>query len=231
MKRWRTIIILLVSICGVCYLIGLFAPDDNQPKAETRSGQVALTLVDTATPPPPTETPTPIPATVTLGPTHTPTETYTPAPPTQTPTASNTPTPIPPTTTPTASNTPTPVPPTATPTPTHTATPIVGPRLIITGLYKKREFVTIENIGSEPQDLAGWRLFSERGAQDCYLWGVVEPGQTLFIWAMAENVDEGGFNLALRQTFGTTQNRMQPFYTMLMGLKWPSAMAMMIKGD
>jgi hypothetical protein len=189
MKRWRSILIFsIIGLCGICYLIGLLAPDDNQPKAETRSGQVALTL-DTATPPPPTETPTPIPPTATPGPTHTPTETYTPAPPTQAPTASHTPTPMPPTET----FTPTPTA-TATKTPRPTNTPIVGAKVIITGLYKGREFVTVENIGSEPQDLSGWRLFSERGAQDCYLWGVVEPGQTLFIWAMAENAENGGFN-------------------------------------
>jgi hypothetical protein len=154
MKRWRSILIFsVIGLCGICYVIGLLAPDDG-PTPETRSGQVALNL-DTATPLPPTETSTPIPPTATATPTPTPTVTKTPRP---------------------------------------TNTPIVGPKVIITGLYKGQEFVTVENIGSAAQDLAGWRLFSERGAQDCYLWGVVEPGQTLFIWAMAENVDEGGFN-------------------------------------
>jgi hypothetical protein len=45
-----------------------------------------------------------------------------------------------------------------------------------------------------PIDLAGWRLLSERGNQDCTLGGSIELGQTLRIWAMSEDAGQGGFN-------------------------------------
>lgn len=95
----------------------------------------------------------------------------------------------------------TPIPPTETPIPA-TATPTApsGPVLTIVAVNKRDEFVDIQNIGDAPQDLGGWHLLSERGAQDCPLGGVIGPGETLRIWAMAEDAGQGGFNCG----FGTT---------------------------
>jgi len=54
--------------------------------------------------------------------------------------------------------------------------------------------VDIQNTGGEPVDLAGWLLRSERGAQDCALGGVIQPGQVLRVWALAEDADKAGYN-------------------------------------
>lgn len=89
---------------------------------------------------------------------------------------------------------------TAVPTqPAPTATVIVGPRVIITGVNKQQEYVDLANIGSEAQDLAGWRLVSETGPQECSLSGVIAAGGSLRVWAMAEDAGQGGFNCG----FGT----------------------------
>lgn len=53
----------------------------------------------------------------------------------------------------------------------------------------------IQNIGGEVQDLTNWLLRSERGPQDCTLSGIVlQPGQSIRIWAMAADAGQGGFN-------------------------------------
>ena len=132
----------------------------------------------------------------------TPTPSNTPAPtetplPTNTAVPTNTPTPtdVPPTETPTLIPTETP-----TTTPTNTAvvpptnTPIVGPFVVISRVNKEAEYVDLANIGSEPQDLAGWMLRSEKGPQDCRLSGVIEPGQTLRVYARSADSGLGGFN-------------------------------------
>lgn len=66
----------------------------------------------------------------------------------------------------------------ATPTPELSA-----PRLIITGVNKREEWVEIQNTGDNDVDLAGWNLVSERGNQDCPLAGVISAGATLRIWS------------------------------------------------
>lgn len=65
---------------------------------------------------------------------------------------------------------------------------------MIIGVDKGAEVVTIRNDGGTEVNLAGWVLRSEKGSQDCGLGGVIGPGATLQIWAMAENADRGGFN-------------------------------------
>ena len=83
------------------------------------------------------------------------------------------------------------------PTPVPTATPEPapgGPVVRIVAVDKKAEYVDIQNEGDVAVDLTGWILRSERGEQDCPLGGILEPGATLRIWAMAEDADQGGFN-------------------------------------
>jgi hypothetical protein len=63
--------------------------------------------------------------------------------------------------------------------------------VVIVTVNKQAEYVDIRNDGGAAQDLAGWHLLSERGSQDCPLGGVIQPGETLRIWAMA---GEGGFS-------------------------------------
>lgn len=43
-------------------------------------------------------------------------------------------------------------------------------------------------------DLSGWRLLSEKGDQNCDLGGIIQPNETLRIWALSKNVDQDGFN-------------------------------------
>jgi hypothetical protein len=113
----------------------------------------------------------------TYTPTNTPTHTFTPTT-TFTPTVTLTPT-----FTPTA---------TMTPTPTPTSTPIPGPYVIIRLKDKVAEYVDIENIGSQSQDLTNWKLVSEKGNQKCWLYGTIKPGQVIRIWT--DNPDAGGID-------------------------------------
>ena len=52
----------------------------------------------------------------------------------------------------------------------------------------------IQNQGSADVDLGGWLLRSEKGDQDCWIGGVLSPGQVLRIWARTEDQEQGGFN-------------------------------------
>lgn len=52
-------------------------------------------------------------------------------------------------------------------------------------------------MSAAPVDLSGWVLHSEKHGsekQDCALAGLIQPGQTLRIWALAKDADQGGFN-------------------------------------
>lgn len=110
--------------------------------------------------------------------------TYTPSPTqTVTPFPSETPTPEP-------SNTPVPsetsIPtetPTLIPLPTETSTLVSGAVVIIKSVNKDAEYVDLENIGSLPQDLSGWRIVSEKGNQACWLAGVINAGESLRVWS------------------------------------------------
>ena len=70
----------------------------------------------------------------------------------------------------------------------------------ITAVNKRAEYVDISNSGSQAQDLGGWVLVSERGDQRCVIGGVLNPGETLRVWAMSDDSDEDGFNCG----YGTT---------------------------
>jgi hypothetical protein len=85
----------------------------------------------------------------------------------------------------------------APPTPTPELAPTQAPAsgsVIIAAVHYSDEYVELQNTGSQPQDLSGWRLLSERGAQDCMLSGVIDPGEVMLIWARSEDAGNGGFN-------------------------------------
>lgn len=144
-----------------------------------------LTPTPTETPEPtplplPTETPEPLPTDTPL-PTETPeplpTETFTPEPAAIQPTE-------------TAASEVLPV----TPLPPPPQAPVSGSKVVIVEVNEQSEYVDLQNIGDSAQDLNGWHLLSEQGAQNCPLSGVLQPGQQLRIWAMAEDSGQGGFN-------------------------------------
>jgi hypothetical protein len=97
---------------------------------------------------------------------------------------------------------------TAVPVASATSVPVVQPTQVlpteppapaeavvhIVAVNKRDEYVDIRNDGGQPQDLSGWHLLSERGSQDCALGGVLNAGETLRIWAMAEDEGKGGYN-------------------------------------
>ena len=73
-----------------------------------------------------------------------------------------------------------------------TATPRPGdPQVIITEVNKREEYVVIQNVGASDVDLAGWKLVSERGNQECNLMGVIGVGDTWRIWS--GSAQGGGF--------------------------------------
>jgi hypothetical protein len=122
--------------------------------------------------------------------------TYTPSPTqTLTPLPSETPSPVPSST---SAPTETAVPsetPTMPPVPTETPSLVNGAMVIIQFVNKSAEYVMLENIGNQPQDLASWRIVSEKGNQDCWLAGVIQPGQTLQIWT--NNPSGEGYNCGI----------------------------------
>ena len=88
---------------------------------------------------------------------------------------------------------PTAPPPTNTPLPTNTPQPATA-LVRITAVDKRAEVVTIRNDGGAAQDLNGWTLRSEKGNQDCALYGSIQPGQSIQIWAESKNAGNGGIN-------------------------------------
>lgn len=69
-----------------------------------------------------------------------------------------------------------------------------GPAIAIINVNAKDEYVDIGNVGTQAQDITGWILRSEKGQQDCVLSGIIEPGQTLRIWAKQADIGRGGLN-------------------------------------
>jgi len=147
-----------------------------------------------------TDTPTPIPTSTTpptpLPPTPTFVPTSTPAPqiiPTDTPTMP----PEPPTATP---DIPTEQPPVEEATPTETAViiPEQSPVILVT-LNKVEEYLDLQNVSNQPQDLRGWTVLSERDGQKCNLAGTLTPAETLRVWALAIQANQGGYNCGFSQ--------------------------------
>ena len=79
------------------------------------------------------------------------------------------------------------------PEPTEPAA-AVGAIIRIIAVNKQAEYVDIRNQGDQPQPLTGWVLVSVTGDQKCPLSGILNPGETLRIWAMAEDANQGGYN-------------------------------------
>lgn len=81
------------------------------------------------------------------------------------------------------------------PVPTATLAPSgAAGAIIIINVNKREEYVDIQNVSGADIDLSGWILRSEKGPQDCPLHGLLAAGATLRIWAMSEDIDQGGFN-------------------------------------
>ena len=76
--------------------------------------------------------------------------------------------------------------------PTALPTLIDGALIRIKVVDKEAEYVDLENIGNQPQDLTGWSLVSERGDQACGLGGVIASGATLRVWS--NNANSEGYN-------------------------------------
>lgn len=76
--------------------------------------------------------------------------------------------------------------------PTALPTLINGAVIRIKVVDKEAEYVDLENIGNQPQDLTGWSLVSETGNQACNLGGVIISGATLRVWA--NNPNGEGYN-------------------------------------
>lgn len=122
--------------------------------------------------------------------------TYTPEPTrTVTPLPSETPTQVPSST---SAPTETAIPsetPTSTLEPTETPTLVSGAMVVIKFVNKSAEYVDLENIGNQSQDLAGWRIVSEIGNQVCWLAGVIQPSETLRVWT--NNPNGEGYNCGM----------------------------------
>ena len=122
--------------------------------------------------------------------------TYTPSPTqTLTPLPSETPSPVPSSTsvpTETAIPSETPAMPQS---PTETPTLVNGAVVIIQSVNKSAEYVMLENVGNQPQDLTSWRIVSEKGNQVCSLAGVIQSGQILQVWT--DNPNGDGYNCGI----------------------------------
>ncbi|HEY84459.1 MAG TPA: hypothetical protein G4N96_05015 [Chloroflexi bacterium] len=61
------------------------------------------------------------------------------------------------------------------------------------------EYVDIQNKTSPAQDFTGWTLVSQKGDQRCELAGNLLSGDTLRVWARAQDADKGGYNCGFSQ--------------------------------
>lgn len=81
----------------------------------------------------------------------------------------------------------------------ESATTTGSSTIVIVALNKVEEYVDIQNISQQDQDLRGWNVYSERDGQKCNLAGTLTPGQTLRIWALASSAAQGGYNCGFSQ--------------------------------
>ena len=112
---------------------------------------------------------------------------------TETPSPTNTVSPLP-------SETPSRIPsktsaPTETALPSKTPTLVSGAMVIIKSVNKDVEYVDLENIGNQLQDLTGWKIVSEKGNQTCWLAGIIQPSEILRVWT--DNPNGEGHNCAI----------------------------------
>ncbi|NLE45353.1 MAG: hypothetical protein GX620_11580 [Chloroflexi bacterium] len=86
------------------------------------------------------------------------------------------------------------------PTVTIPSSPLVptqgvsGPRVRIVSVDNVAEWVSLQNVGNEAQDLVGWVLVSSKGGETCPLEGTIQPGVTLRVWTLVQDADQGGHN-------------------------------------
>ena len=156
-------------------------PTDTAAPTNTVANTATSEPEHTDTAAPPTETSSPVPTATIPPPTNTPLPTLPPATNTLVPTSE------PPTPTPMPS-------PTTAPLPSPTAEPVVGGQIVIISVDKRAEYVDLQNVGDQAQDISGWVLISEKGDQRCSLGGVIEASAILRVWALASDSGQGGFN-------------------------------------
>ena len=72
-----------------------------------------------------------------------------------------------------------------------------GVEIVAVNVYD--EYVDIENKTSPARDLTGWTLVSQKGNQRCTLAGNLPPGDTLRVWARAQDAGKGGYNCGFSQ--------------------------------
>lgn len=197
---WLLVLLLPSLACG-----NTASPDEARTEPTLRPTFTQMVPADTPLPPAPTSPP---PSDTPLPPTDTPpSPTDTPAPVLTDTIPPPSSTPVPPTDT-VQAPTNTPIPPTATVLPTQPppTQPPAAARVIIVTVDKRAEFVDIQNIGGQPQNLDGWRLVSEKGNQECRLAGTLQPGATLRIWARSADADKGGYNCGFGDTIWNNED-------------------------
>ncbi len=74
------------------------------------------------------------------------------------------------------------------------------PPVGIVTVNQDEQYVEIRNDGGDVQDLDGWYLSLCR-QRSCYLAGAIQPGQTLRVWALAEDAGQEGHNCGLDKPF------------------------------
>lgn len=83
---------------------------------------------------------------------------------------------------------------TSTSIPTNTDSPPTASSsgsIRIVAVNKSDEYVDLQNTGNGPVDLSGWQLVSETGDQSCILQGILQPNDSLRVWA---HTGTSGFN-------------------------------------
>jgi hypothetical protein len=84
-----------------------------------------------------------------------------------------------------------------TPTPT-----VEEPRVVIAVVDKDEQYVVLRNDCDIPQDLGNWYLSLGRGLE-CLLGEglLLQPGETLQVWALATDAGRGGYNCGCDEPF------------------------------
>jgi hypothetical protein len=79
--------------------------------------------------------------------------------------------------------------------PPPTEPPAPSPsNVVITSVNKRDEFVDIANNGGSTESLSGWNLVSEKGNQQCPLYGEIAAGQSIRVYAKSSDSGLGGIN-------------------------------------
>jgi hypothetical protein len=89
--------------------------------------------------------------------------------------------------------------------PADTETPTLEPpvaqaSVVIVAVNEDEQYVDVRNDSGAVRELDAWYLSLGRRAT-CYLAGDIQPGQTLRVWALAEDAGEEGYNCGLDTPF------------------------------